>query len=68
MSILIRVEPDGRVSDTRIETGSGDTRADADAQRCLTAFGAFPPSRSQGQPIASWQRLRWVGGGLDRSS
>jgi hypothetical protein len=68
MSILIRVETDGRVSDSRIETSSGDARADADAERCLRVYGAFHPARSQGQPIASWQRLRWVAGGLDRSS
>jgi len=68
MSILIRVEPDGRVSDTRVETGSGDARADVDAQRCLTDYGAFPPSRSQGHAIASWQRLRWAAGGIDQST
>jgi hypothetical protein len=68
MSILIRVETDGRVSDSRIETGSGDARADADAERCLRAYGAFRPARSQGQPIASWQRFRWFAAGLSGSA
>jgi protein TonB len=59
ISLLIRVEPDGRVSQTKLETSSGVPRLDEAATYCL-ARGRFTPEMPVDQPIASWQRTHWV--------
>jgi TonB family protein len=59
ISLLIRVEPDGRVSLTKLETSSGVPRLDEAAANCL-AQGRFAPEMPVDQPIASWQRTHWV--------
>ena len=56
---LVRVEKVGRVSDSRIEVGSGTQRVDEAAQRCLLAHGSLTPRRLNGEPVASWQRVHW---------
>ncbi len=59
VTLLVRVEKVGRVSDSRIEVGSGTQRIDEAAQRCLLAHGFLTPRRVNGQPVASWQRVHW---------
>jgi TonB-like protein len=58
-TLLVRVEKDGRVSDSKIEVGSGAQRVDEAAQRCLLAHGSLTPRRVSGAPVASWQRVHW---------
>jgi hypothetical protein len=59
VTLLVRVEKVGRVSDSRIEVGSGTQRIDEAAQRCLLAHGFLTPRRVNGEPVASWQRVHW---------
>jgi hypothetical protein len=59
VTLLARVEKVGRVSDSRIEVGSGTQRVDEAAQRCLLAHGFLTPRRVNGEPVASWQRVHW---------
>ena len=58
--LLVRVEKDGRVSDSRIEAGSGEQRLDEAATRCFLAHGVLTPRRLNGAPVASWQRVHWA--------
>ena len=62
VTLLVRVEKVGRVSDSRIEVGSGMQRLDEAAQRCLLAHGFLTPRRVNGEPVASWQRVHWPAG------
>ena len=56
--MLVRIEPDGHVSDTTIEESSGSSRLDRVTQACVMA-GAFEPTRSGWRTIPSWQRVHW---------
>jgi TonB family protein len=56
--LLIRIEPDGHVSDTTIEESSGSQRLDRVTQACVMA-GSFEPRRSGWQAVPSWQRVHW---------
>jgi protein TonB len=58
ITLLVRVESDGRVTDSRVEAGSGQQRLDEAAQRCLRN-GSFEPRRINGAPVASWLRVHW---------
>jgi TonB family protein len=62
--LMIRVEADGHVSDTKVEESSGSPRLDEATQACLTEVGLFEPHHTSGKPTASWQRthLTWSGG------
>jgi hypothetical protein len=59
ITLLVRVEKDGRVSDSKIEVGSGAQRIDEAAQRCVLAHGVLSPRRVGGAPVAAWQRVHW---------
>jgi hypothetical protein len=59
MTLLVHVEKDGRVSDSRVEVGSGAPRIDEAIQRCLVEHGLLTPRRINGSAVASWQRLHW---------
>jgi hypothetical protein len=59
ITLLVRVEKDGRVSDSKIEAGSGAQRIDEAVQRCLLAHGILTPRRVGTAPVASWQRVHW---------
>jgi hypothetical protein len=59
MTLLVHVEKDGRVSDSRVEVGSGAPRVDEAVQRCLVEHGLLTPRRINGAAVASWQRLHW---------
>lgn len=58
--LLVRVEPDGHVSDTKIEVGSGAPSIDTAAQRCISASSILPPRRLNGEATLSWQRVRFT--------
>jgi hypothetical protein len=59
MTLLVHVERDGRVSDSRVEVGSGAPRVDEAVRRCLVEHGLLTPRRINGAAVASWQRLHW---------
>jgi TonB family protein len=59
ITLLVRVESDGRVTDSRVEAGSGRQSLDEAAQRCLRTHGSFEPRRINGAPVASWLRVHW---------
>jgi hypothetical protein len=59
LTLLVHVEKDGRVSDSKVEVGSGVQRVDEAVQRCLGAHGLLTPRRINGAAVASWQRLHW---------
>jgi TonB family protein len=61
--LMIRVEADGHVSDTKVEESSGSSRLDEATQACLTEAGLFEPHHSAGKPAASWQRTHWTWSG-----
>jgi hypothetical protein len=62
LTLLVHVEKDGRVSDSRIEVGSGAASIDEAVQRCLIVRGSLTPRRINGAPVASWQRVHWPSG------
>jgi len=59
LTLLVRVEKDGRVTDSRVEVGSGVGRFDESARACLQAHGMLTPHLIDGVSVASWQRVRW---------
>jgi hypothetical protein len=59
LTLLVRVEKDGHVSDSKVEIGSGAARVDEAAQRCLLGRGSLTPRRINGAPVISWQRVHW---------
>jgi len=59
LTLLVRVEKDGRVTDSKIEAGSGLPHWDDAALRCLLARGSLLPRRVNGAAVASWQRVHW---------
>jgi TonB family protein len=58
--LMIRVEDDGHISESKIEESSGSPNADAAAQGCITEMGLFQAHLSSGHTIASWQRAHWI--------
>ncbi len=56
-TVLVRVDADGRVSDTRLLVGSGSTERDAELQHCLLTLARLTPLELDGHVIAAWQRL-----------
>jgi len=59
MTLLVRVEQDGRVTDSRVEVGSGNERLDESARSCLREHGVLTPQQIRGVSVASWQRVHW---------
>lgn len=59
LTLLVHVETDGRVSDSKVEVGSGVPKVDEAVQRCLVGHGLLTPRRINGAAVASWQRLHW---------
>lgn len=59
-TLLLYVGVDGRVSDTRIEVGSGYVALDEAAEHCVTERGRFDPQTVDGVPVGSWQRMRYA--------
>jgi TonB family protein len=58
-TLLAFVDVDGRVTETRVETGSGYVALDEAAERCIAQKGRFTPQLVDGTPVGSWQRLKF---------
>jgi len=58
--LMIRVEPDGRVSDSRIEQSSGSAHLDEVALTCVSEGGVYEPRHLGIATVASWQRTHWI--------
>lgn len=57
--LMIRVEPDGRVSDSKVEQSSGSAHLDAVTQTCISEAGVYEPRHVGVAAVASWQRTHW---------
>lgn len=58
--LMIRVEPDGRVSDSKVEQSSGSAHLDEAAQTCVREAGLYEPHHAGMAAVASWQRIHWI--------
>jgi len=58
--LLVYVGPNGRVSETKVETSSGIQRLDEAAEKCVKAQGKFEPQRVGNDAVGSWQRMKWT--------
>jgi len=58
--LLVYIAPNGRVSETKVETSSGIARLDDAAEKCVKAQGRFEPQRVGSEPVGSWQRMKWT--------
>jgi periplasmic protein TonB len=58
--LLVYIAPNGRVSETKVETSSGIGRLDEAAEKCVKAQGRFEPQRVGSEPVGSWQRMKWT--------
>jgi hypothetical protein len=56
-SVLVRVDEDGRVTDSRFVVGSGSADRDAALQHCLLTLVRLTPLRLDGHAVAAWQKL-----------
>ena len=59
VTVLIYVAQDGRLASLQIETSSGYPALDVAAAACIGAAARFTPMQRDGQPVGSWQRLKW---------
>ena len=58
--LLVYVAPNGRVSETKVETSSGIQRLDEAAEKCVKAQGRFEPQKVGSEAVGSWQRMKWT--------
>jgi protein TonB len=58
--LLIFIGPNGKVSDTKVETSSGFQRLDEAAQKCVVQQGRFEPQKVGAEAVGSWQRMKWT--------
>jgi periplasmic protein TonB len=58
--LLVYVGPNGRVSETKVETSSGIARLDEAAEKCVKAQGKFEPQKVGSEAVGSWQRMKWT--------
>ena len=58
--LLVNVGPNGKVTETKVETSSGFARLDEAAEKCVKAQGRFEPRKVGDVPEASWQRMKWT--------
>lgn len=59
--LLVYVAPDGRASETKVETSSGISRLDEAAEKCIKAQGKiFEPQKVGSEAVGSWQRMKWT--------
>ena len=56
------VAPNGKVTETKVETSSGIQRLDEAASKCVQGIGTgvFEPAKSGDTPIGAWFRLKWT--------
>ncbi len=57
--ILIYIAPNGKVTETKIETSSGVPRLDEATDKCVR-LGRFDPMRVGNEAQGSWQRLKYT--------
>lgn len=58
--LLVFVGPNGRATETKVETSSGIQRLDEAAEKCVKAQGKFEPQRVGNEAVGSWQRMKWT--------
>ena len=58
--LLVFVGPNGRVTETKVETSSGIQRLDEAAEKCVKAQGRFEPQKVGNDAVGSWQRMKWT--------
>jgi protein TonB len=58
--LLVFIAPNGKVTETKVETSSGIQRLDDAAAKCVTAQGRFEPQKVGNEAIGSWQRMKWT--------
>jgi protein TonB len=58
--LLVYVAPNGKVSETKVESSSGIQRLDEAAVKCVTQQGRFEPQKVGNEAVGSWQRMKWV--------
>jgi protein TonB len=58
--VLIYVAPNGRVTDSKVETSSGVQRLDEATIKCVTSQGRFEPQRVGNDAVGSWQRMKYT--------
>ena len=59
-TLNVYVDIDGRVTDTRIEIGSGYFGLDEAAEHCIIERGRFVPQTIDRAPVGSWQRMKFT--------
>jgi hypothetical protein len=59
-NLLMLVEPDGRVSQSRIEHADVIQMLDEPLQHCVLTHVILDPARVHGEPVVSWQRVPWL--------
>jgi protein TonB len=57
--ILIYISPNGKVTETKIETSSGVPRLDEATDKCVR-LGRFDPMKVGTEAQGSWQRLKYT--------
>jgi len=58
--LLVFIAPNGKVSETKVETSSGFQRLDEAAEKCVKAQGRFEPQKVGNDAVGSWQRMKWT--------
>jgi TonB family protein len=59
LTLLVKIEADGRPSATRIERSSGMPAFDDAVSACVLSTGRFAPRSGAGRTLAPWLRLVW---------
>jgi TonB family protein len=57
--LLVLVDARGRASQIKIESSSGSEFLDIRAAGCMIRQGKFKPATTNGQPVETWQRIKW---------
>jgi TonB family protein len=58
-TLLVRVEPNGRPSQTKIVISSGSSPLDEAVGACFLSLGTFEPVMVNGRAVGSWRRVIW---------
>ena len=59
--LLVYVSPEGRATETKVESSSGIQRLDEAAEKCIKAQGKiFEPQKVGSDAVGSWQRMKWT--------
>jgi len=58
--LLVNIAPNGKVSETKVETSSGYQRLDEAAEKCVKSQGRFEPQKVGTEAVGSWQRMKWT--------